>query len=42
MLEEDKPKYVVMTWLEYQKLEKMIADLKKGVDIDINDIPVIE
>lgn len=42
VIEAEKPKYVIMTWREYEKLEKLIADLKRGVDIDINDIPVIE
>jgi len=42
VLEEERPKYVVMSWDEYEKLEKTIGDLKRSVDIDINDIPVVE
>jgi len=42
VLDGEKPKYVVMTWGEYEKIEKMIEDLRRGMDIDINDIPVVE
>lgn len=43
VLQDENPKYVVMTWDEYEKMEKLIEELKKGGDfgtIDINDLPL--
>ena len=43
VLHEEEPKYVVMTWEEYDKFEKLIERLKQGgafSGVDINEIPV--
>lgn len=41
VLDNSEPRYVVMTWAEYQKLERQIEDLKRDWEaIDINKIPL--
>ncbi|MBI2037204.1 MAG: hypothetical protein HYT14_02490 [Candidatus Liptonbacteria bacterium] len=41
VLEGEEPRYVVMTWVEYQKVERQIEDLKRDWEtIDINKIPL--
>lgn len=42
VLKEEHPMYVVMTWDEYERLEKTMKELRQAVDIDINAIPIIE
>lgn len=41
VLENEEPRYVVMTWAEYQKVERQIEDLKRDWEtIDIDRIPL--
>lgn len=41
VLANGEPQYVVMTWAEYQRVERQIEDLKRDWEtIDINRIPL--
>lgn len=40
VLHDENPKYVVMTWQEYQKMVEYAERLKNSDSIDINEIPV--
>ncbi|MBI5147805.1 MAG: hypothetical protein HZA37_01490 [Parcubacteria group bacterium] len=40
ILDGDDPRYVVMTWAEYEKLVNLVEELKTGKDIDIKNIPL--
>ncbi|MEK7146699.1 MAG: hypothetical protein AAB772_00395 [Patescibacteria group bacterium] len=40
VLQNEEPKYVVMTWQEYEKLNNLINVLKNKEELDINEIPV--
>ena len=40
VVNEDQPEYMVMTWLEYEKMVDTIHKLSGGEDIDIADIPL--
>ncbi|OGY97272.1 MAG: hypothetical protein A2128_03095 [Candidatus Liptonbacteria bacterium GWC1_60_9] len=41
VLEGAEPRYVVMTWEEYRKVERQIEDLKRDWEtVDINKIPL--
>ena len=40
VLHNEEPRYIVMTWQEYQNLLDLMEKLKKGEGIDINEIPL--
>ena len=41
VLDNAEPQYVVLTWAEYQKIERQIEDLKRDWEtVDINKIPL--
>lgn len=40
ILDGDEPRYVAMTWAEYEKFVNLVEELKAGKDIDIKNIPL--